>query len=961
MIPQRITVEGFLCYRTAQTIDLSGAALWMLAGPNGSGKSTTFDAITFALFGHHRGGQKNARELINKASDRLLVEFDFLHADQLYQARRTLKRKGSPAGTWQVRRWRGVSLPSPLGGEESGVRGETNEPGWEEVADTSTEVGFDRWVRHQLGLTYETFTSSVLLLQGKADNLLAAVPAKRFEVLAGVVGLDRYQKLHERVETRRKELLQAGKTLLQQLNGVRVIDDAELAEADRALADGEADRQSAQAEVERLQVLEFQAGRWAELQTTLASVRHEWEAARELLARADVVERDWGRLTELRQNLPHLVDCLEQRERLEDTERDIARLSAQGEALTARLQEADYALEQVRQKLFVLDRAEAAETNQRLQRIEERQTLALALPLLRQFHQARRSLQEADRRARTAEESARAAGVRLSRREADRTPVADHWQVAVEARRAADHEVTRTGTLRAEAQKRADRFFSAVGEKLCRYCGQPLTPGHVDTERTKLARELAAAEEQHRRATETQANAVQEEAERRAQAEDAERLCTEARREVDEWSKRRQDAERDAVRHAEECTRAYADLAETYRVRIGPTVPADWRSTEFPTADDLGALAESFRDLARAVEQLHRQGEARRQEIRQAGEERERLVRERESIRQLLADTDRELDRERVRRETCHEFLARIRDALAPGWRHHLQQAGLRAAMPHWEAERTALEEQKTAEQVDQLQRARASHDSLDRHRQDLEREQDLFPEGARCEPGQIGRLLTAARDRQADHERTLRAAQECKATLFLLRTQREQLQGQLLATERQHKLYQKLAQLLGRDRLQLHLVRQAERGIVEYANAVLGRISGGQLYLRLCGSEKGEDPSDKALQLEAINREAGQEPIRVEFLSGSQRFRVAVSLALGIGQYASREHRPVEAVIIDEGFGCLDKTNRLVMIQELQNLRGQLRRILVVSHQEEFATAFADGYHFELVNGTTEVTRFQR
>ena len=96
-------------------------------------------------------------------------------------------------------------------------------------------------------------------------------------------------------------------------------------------------------------------------------------------------------------------------------------------------------------------------------------------------------------------------------------------------------------------------------------------------------------------------------------------------------------------------------------------------------------------------------------------------------------------------------------------------------------------------------------------------------------------------------------------------------------------------------------------------------------------------------------------------FLSGSQKFRVAVSLALGIGQYASRQHRPIESVIIDEGFGCLDSQGRQVMIQELQNLRGHMRCILLVSHQEEFAEAFANGYKFELNNGTTAVTRFQR
>ena len=34
----------------------------------------------------------------------------------------------------------------------------------------------------------------------------------------------------------------------------------------------------------------------------------------------------------------------------------------------------------------------------------------------------------------------------------------------------------------------------------------------------------------------------------------------------------------------------------------------------------------------------------------------------------------------------------------------------------------------------------------------------------------------------------------------------------------------------------------------------------------------------------------------------------IGLSLALGLGQYASKQHRPIESVIIDEGFGCLDR-----------------------------------------------------
>jgi DNA repair exonuclease SbcCD ATPase subunit len=190
---------------------------------------------------------------------------------------------------------------------------------------------------------------------------------------------------------------------------------------------------------------------------------------------------------------------------------------------------------------------------------------------------------------------------------------------------------------------------------------------------------------------------------------------------------------------------------------------------------------------------------------------------------------------------------------------------------------------------------------------------------------------------------------------------QREQLQQESLVADRALAHCKLLAELLGRERLQLHLVRQAERQVVDHANAVLDRLSGGELYLRLTGEAGGEGNSVKALELEAHNRITGEKPINVAFLSGSQKFRVAVSLALGIGQYASRQHRPIESVIIDEGFGCLDRNARQVMIQELQNLRSQMRCILLVSHQEEFADAFTDGYHFELHNGSTVARRFRK
>src|SRR5262249_45605078 len=129
MIPLRVQLKGFLCYKEEQEICFDGASLWMLAGLNGSGKSTIFDAVTYALFGHHPGGATDAHELINKDSDRAGVAFEFSLDGARYQVHRTLQRtkQGKSRATQQIYRW------SPL-------------DSWEALEGTNLRAGFDEWV-----------------------------------------------------------------------------------------------------------------------------------------------------------------------------------------------------------------------------------------------------------------------------------------------------------------------------------------------------------------------------------------------------------------------------------------------------------------------------------------------------------------------------------------------------------------------------------------------------------------------------------------------------------------------------------------------------------------------------------------------------------------------------------------------------------------------------------------------
>jgi exonuclease SbcC len=351
---------------------------------------------------------------------------------------------------------------------------------------------------------------------------------------------------------------------------------------------------------------------------------------------------------------------------------------------------------------------------------------------------------------------------------------------------------------------------------------------------------------------------------------------------------------------------------------------------------------------------------AQRHELKDTESESDRLTRERDQAQTQLKECEHRLKEQELVQQHARQSVSSNTKLLPTTWQTLADSAGL-AELHGWEKERGDLDASGIDQRGKDLQHARLNLAVLREEKDDLEARQQTFAAEARCDPAQVQVRLLESRQAEALRGRDLDAARQQFALLESYRRQRDEIGEDSTRLEGEFKQQEILTKLLGRDRLQLHLVRQAEKQVVEYANAVLDRLSGGQLYLKLSGEANGEGNSARALDLEAYNRGTGEKAINVAFLSGSQKFRVAVSLALGIGQYASRQHRPIESVIIDEGFGCLDSQGRQVMIQELQNLRSQMRCILLVSHQEEFAEAFSDGYHFELESGATKVKRFQK
>jgi DNA repair exonuclease SbcCD ATPase subunit len=1046
MIPRRIKLSGFLSYKIEQEITFDSASLWMLTGPNGSGKSTVFDAITYSLFGHHRGGSLMVQELINKDSSGLSVEFEFWLDGKLFQIRRTAKRsaRGGTQATQQIYQ------------SHSGLQN----PTWLAVPDTGKKTGFDQWIRDRIGLQYETFTSSVLLLQGKAEKLLDASPKGRAELLACIVDLERYQRLHAKADEKRKVFKDEVDLLEAQLEKLPETTDEQWQAAAERLELAEKEYAQANAEVEQAVRRESEAMRWEELQGRLTRLREQCRQAGELLGDAATIDAEHERFKELREVLPQVTAIQQLSSDIAKSLDESRQLTAEAQKVAARRDERNHALDLARQNRAKLQERQACDDKRRQDVEVKLRDLAGVLERLRLFEDEQTRLIDAEnklkklpsdpqRSAREAQERVdhcvASAGVlpTLERFTENRQALAD-WRGklaaaaaaettirqqgeaekqksqkakeehdgAVVLREAADAQATASETLLAQSREALDECDQLQGKTTCRLCGQRLTAAHLKSEKSRRRFDFEAAETKFNDAQDVQKQARAEVARLHAEIQSHETALVKLRDSYSSATAEKTRVEHEIERSTQECRKAYEGLVNGQREKIAAQLPEDPTVTTFPTVADLAAIRREVErldelrqaqreaeDAARNWERLRTLADNSRQALERlrkalpAGEpsviraDHQKLQAEEATLKNSLAGAtkalgDNQIEIDRIQdnlaeieksaaeyagkvaageayRKNNEEAIERAVRALPEIWRSPARAAGL-AELHGWTVEYSDLEAKGAVKRFEQLAQARLGLEGL---RQELTGAEELaakFPEESRVSGSEAARLLDEARQAAAAKDEQFRTMQRENDDLLRNREQRAQWRTQLFEKSRELQLFETLAKLLGRDRLQRQLVRQAEKQIVDLANGVLDRLSGGQLYLRLCGSEENAS-SDRALELEAYNRITGEQPINVAFLSGSQRFRVAVSLALGIGHFAGKLHRPIESVIIDEGFGSLDREGRQVMIQELQNLRGQLRCILLVSHQEEFADAFPDRYRFELQGGTTHVTRIQR
>lgn len=219
--PVSIKVQNYRTYKEAE-FDFDNVTFCSINGVNGAGKSSLFmDAISDCLFEITREGDRNSWLRATEDTRSGSIEFTFDIGNQRFRVTRTRTKSGR--GTVNI--------------SELGEDGQWQNISKEKAADTNKEI------EKVLGMDSMTFRSCALIMQDQYGLFLSAGKDERIAILAKLLGLGIYDVME--LDTR-KRLGEVKRELLALKEGERIKKgqiadkgdpDAELAEADRRLAE----------------------------------------------------------------------------------------------------------------------------------------------------------------------------------------------------------------------------------------------------------------------------------------------------------------------------------------------------------------------------------------------------------------------------------------------------------------------------------------------------------------------------------------------------------------------------------------------------------------------------------------------------------------------------------------------------------------------------------------------------
>jgi exonuclease SbcC len=835
MIPEKLTLSGFLSYQQQVEIDFISFDLACISGDNGSGKSSLLDAITWVLF-----GQARTRDdaVINLQVDSRTAEVSLIFS---YEGNR-----------YRVQRAKTEGKTTVLEFHIQGTEGE-----WK-VLTERTMRATEALISEILRLDYETFVNASFFLQGKADQFTQQRPADRKRILSSILGLEVWEVYRQEAAKQRREIEKEITELDGRLQEIL----AELAEEDQ--------RKTRLAEIQTnmdtiTTALEAQTALVDQLRQQAALIEERRQLVDTLKAQAATTEAEIAaleqRLDDREQEKQSFQDLMDREQEIEATyiswqksKDDLAAWNETAERFNEhekRRQEPRNKIENERTRLeteLVGLKKQADEIDTRAgQKDTLDQTLKSAQQTVSQLEKALQERQELE----------------------------EQFQSVLQQQAEAKAENPRLKAEMDELKQRIEQLTSTDGAD-CPLCGQPLSP----EDRKRLINELN--EEGTLRGDRYRAN---------------------------------QDLLQSITAQVEEITlglKAYQGTEEKLREAIRQ---AD--QTE-----------DQIKSIESAVEEWQKTGQTRRDELISRLEQVDYAA----DARQALAEIDEEL------KEIGYDAAAH--DAVRK------QEQDLRFA----EDEQRKLEnaratlkplEREIKEIGDQIER---TMDTLKKQLDDVgQAAVQLAAEGDAPDLNAAEQEMLNLKERENVERMNLGSARQKVANLEIQKERQKEIEAERETLSRRVGEYKVLERAFGKNGVPAMLIEQSLPQIETKANEILDRLSGGRMNIKFITQQEYKDTSREDLretleiQISDLNGPRGY-----EMFSGGEAFRINFAIRLALSEVlAQRAGARLQTLVIDEGFGSQDEIGRQRLVEAINVVKADFKKVLVITHIESLKEAF--------------------
>jgi DNA repair protein SbcC/Rad50 len=208
---------------------------------------------------------------------------------------------------------------------------------------------------------------------------------------------------------------------------------------------------------------------------------------------------------------------------------------------------------------------------------------------------------------------------------------------------------------------------------------------------------------------------------------------------------------------------------------------------------------------------------------------------------------------------------------------------------------------------------------------------------------GEAERTLYSAQSEENRLRMEVGMLHQSVAVLETQRTRRVKLIAQRENLSLQIARLKTLERAFSKDGVPALLIEQALPEIETQANDLLDRLSSGTMSVRFETQRQFKDKNrdDKRETLDIIISDAAG-PREYELFSGGEAFRVNFAIRLALSRVlAQRAGARLQTLVIDEGFGSQDAEGRQRLIEAINMVRPEFKKILVITHMEELKEAF--------------------